>query len=60
MSKKVHNFTETKLSDSAFADGGKYHRTIYCTRCGIVAWYYNNPDNENAKLQEKIRVIECI
>lgn len=33
---KEHKFKE---SSDAF---GKYHRVIYCEKCGVVAWDFND------------------
>lgn len=44
---KSHDFTESTYAD-------EYKRTIYCRKCGKVAWNYNWSEKLNADLQSKI------
>ena len=47
---KIHNFTEQSTEE--------YRRTIFCTKCGQVAWNYNWGEATNIKLQASIK--ECV
>ena len=44
---KVHNFVEDSED--------KYFRTVFCRRCGQVAWFYNVLLDKNIEIQNRIQ-----